>query len=312
VWSSLAATPTALWIDPSGALWTAEASSRVRVWNGSAWADKTVGTNTAQYVGGTADTDLWAISPGGADGALHWDGVTWTSVPFPYGGYLIGDIWALASNNVYVAAGVRLANGIALHMLRWDGSTWTDSGSLGTIGDAISAPFMEFGFQSVWGSDASNVYAATGANSLWHNDGTGWSTIPNKGGNDVFGRTAGDVYVVGSGGLHHYDGADWTDIAPPGASNTGSINSATDIWLGGATNAYHFDGTFFVTLNKTGRPVGSATHMFLLDAETFHEWPTGFSGSTTSYPSLMGGVRSGWVSPSGRTYAAGAGLITHP
>jgi hypothetical protein len=304
---------SAISIDSTAQLWAAYGDARVRAWNGAAWTEKTVGNNHIQYVWGTADDEMWAISPGVADAARHWNGSTWDLVDFPFGGYLIGGMWGSSANDYWVAAGNRVANGVELHMIHWNGTAWSDSGSLGMIGNAVSAPYMMYGFQAVWGSAANDVYAANGTSALWHYDGTTWSTIAGRGGTDVFGSGASDVYVTNTNNVSHWDGTTWTDITPPAPVSSIWVNSPTDVWFTGLASSYHYDKTFFVTYSGIkGRPVGTTSKMYIADTDTITEWPTGSTGSSISYPAPFASARSGWALPGGRAYLAGAGLITHP
>jgi hypothetical protein len=82
---------------------------------------------------------------------------------------------------------------------------------------------------SVWGSSASDVFAAgftvtqqddefIVAGAIRHYDGSGWTamTIPNTGVlNDLWGSSARDVFAVGDDGtILHYDGTEWTATTP--------------------------------------------------------------------------------------------------
>ena len=70
---------------------------------------------------GSSANNIWAV---GSGIIVHWDGLTWTSLPDPLGyGYYNG-IWCFADNDVYIV-GVNVYDD-KYHFLHWDGLVLTD------------------------------------------------------------------------------------------------------------------------------------------------------------------------------------------
>ena len=308
-----------LWQDPSGSLWTVTHDAEVRAWAGTAWSRKTVGDNKIDMVWGTAHDDIWAIGyryshTPGRHQFLHWDGTAWTDVAAPIdSSYWLTRIWGSAPNDYWVAASRRISFNLVERMLiHWDGSAWSTFGPFSTE-EGISSPT---GFVAIWGAAANDVYALA-RTALYHYDGNSWtqiSTVP--GGTDVFGSGANDVYVLNGAQLWHWNGSMWTMKTSPSSENKcGWANAPTDVWLGcGSFNSggIHYDGTYFVPYTTKGRPIGTATHMFVLADAGYltTEWIGGFGGTETPLESPLFAY-NGWRAPDGHIYVAGRGLLVH-
>jgi hypothetical protein len=309
----------ARWVDPSGNLWAIGSGGEVKVWDGSGWAARTSGRNTASAVWGTSDSDIWIVlrenAVADAHHTVHWNGTSWLEVAFPFditypgtGGYSIGAIWGSAPDSYWIAAGF-LDPAIPRterYLIHWDGTAWSRVGPLGT--DQPGG----VGFASVWGTAADNVYAV-GAGALYHFDGVAWSLdsrVP--GGSRVFGSGPDDVYVINRDVLWRWNGAQWTSHTAPQTLRSGWANSASDVWLFGTGNL-HFNGSAFRVIDSNvgrilGGPLGNAAEMFTFNSGQMTQWLGGIDGTTVRSPAFFE-AHSAWRSPSGRLYAAGTGLV---
>ncbi len=132
------------------------------------------------------------------------------------------------------------AGGVVGELLRYNGELWTSVTGFPSITDDISA---------LWGSGASNVYAAAGTK-LFRFDGTAWTQVALPAGGDfikdIDGTSATDIYAVGlSQTIYHFDGSAWTLLSSSGpnleavlATGTGAIAVGT----GGAVSETDADG----------------------------------------------------------------------
>jgi hypothetical protein len=143
-------------------------------------------TQIATDVHGTSANDVYVVGynyPGDDYFVLHYDGSSWTLSPFT-GGVLRG-VWAGAPNDVF-AVGLDENGGFIIHN---DGSSWS----------RMDSPPTPNGLADVWGSSGSDVYAV-GEETILHYDGSRWTQVSQEGGEEVFGLSSTDVYVVGGNG----------------------------------------------------------------------------------------------------------------
>jgi photosystem II stability/assembly factor-like uncharacterized protein len=102
----------------------------------------------------------------------------------------------------------------------------------------------------VWGTSASNVYAAA-YDGILHYDGTSWSPeqLPGTAGyGGIWGSASDDIYAIGrNGNILHYDGTQWSSVDQ---SVTTSYlrgvwgSSETDVFVvGGSGTILHYDGS---------------------------------------------------------------------
>jgi hypothetical protein len=306
--------PVALSLTASGLL-VADANAELRLRNGATWSALTTGTNNIRGVWGTAPNDIWIIGGNGKNETLHWNGSTWTDVPFPFpysSGYQINAIWGSAPNNYWIAGGRQLSfSSREIDLFHWDGIAWTLDGPHGTEDGNIPG-----GFFALWGTAADNVYAVSGGVAL-HRDASGWSPISQLSTRsteaDVFGSAANDVYVLKDTTLWRWDGAQWTSKTAPATLRRGWSNGPTDVWLmtSGSPPLRHFDGTFFVSLTQGALPaIGTSTEMWTFGSTTMTKWTGGFAGTATTMTGFFDAWR-GWVAPDGHLWVAGKGLLVH-
>jgi hypothetical protein len=168
----------------------------------------------------------------------------------------------------------------------------------------------------VWGSSATDVYAVGYGDSenatvplLYHNNGSGWSGsgLPLPSGwtsgylFSVWGSSASDVYVVGSGYaggkyqplLYRYDGSIWTPLAlslPVGWSK----GYLYGVWGSGSGDVY---------------AVGYGNNGTALMPLIYHYNGSGWSGTSPTLPTgwISANLRGVWGSAANDIYAAGYG-----
>ena len=311
--------PEGLWIDPVDHTWEALGDAEVRVWSGTSSTAKTVGDNYVRAVWGTSESDIWTISTvqyaTNRNRVLHWNGSAWQEIPFPYDAtYEVRAIWESAPDDVWIAGGqppMKEPDGATDDLFHWDGSTWSHIGPL-----AMEPPADVDGFTSIWGTAANNIYVIS-QTQVFHFDGTSWAgagvSVP--GAKQVFGTAANDVYITnGTTTLWHWDGTAWSSKSLPEAASYGLASSPTDLWLSGDSGTMHYDGQFFVTYS-TGSVcmlLGTSNDVFALGEGVSYEWPSG-SGSSmpTSGPGPTNPCGGGWRAPDGHLYVAGSGLLVH-
>jgi hypothetical protein len=211
-----------------------------------------------------ASDDVWAVgtyTPAGGTGgplAEHWNGTSWSVVPTPGGGTLLG-VAAVATDDVWAVGEPSSFKGITIQ--HWDGTAWS----------RVDAPLPRGG-----GSAALWDVAAASANDVWavgqfrkgagpyrtlveHWNGTKWTVVPSpNAGKTVPSRLLGvsvgspaDVWAVGSRSsesdgslrplIEHWDGASWTLVPSPDpgvSSNLIRVDAltATDAWAVGSVN----------------------------------------------------------------------------
>jgi hypothetical protein len=199
-----------------------------------------------------------------------------TRAQFDYG---IMALWGTSETNMWAGR----ADGT---ILRWDGTTWTNVGSLGAsavtaitgtsnsdvwigsrdgtlgywngmtmrrVSIATMSPIV-----SLWRQDASVIYIGTEKGLVRLDIPTNTQTVVLSGGTarNVWGTSATDIWAVGSSNeVNRFDGMTWSKTTIPMASSLiGGLGgtSATDVWaLTGLGVAYHFDGVAWTTHTLT-------------------------------------------------------------
>lgn len=186
--------------------------------------------------------------PQGASVILRFDGSGWVRQHRETNLVLRG-VWGSSPSNVF-AVGFNLfspGNDIA-RLLQYDGSQWSDV-------PGFTSEFEDLGFQSVWGSSATDVFAVGGAfdgefdrSLIFHFDGTSWQRMPQPSPVapslfDVWGSSAENVYAVGqdeeadpaNGVILQYDGAVWSPVVVQEGLFLTSVwgSSASDVFAAG-------------------------------------------------------------------------------
>jgi hypothetical protein len=166
---------------------------QMRTGPGSWTAITAMGVPSANILEGTSSSDLWY---GGTSTLRYWNGSTPTVYAMPFTVY---GVWAASPTQAFA---VGYMGGIA----QWNGSTWTQ----------VAASPTTTSLQTIWGTSATDVYAA-GAGVFLHYDGVTWSTFPVQPPESlvvsIWGTGPNDLFVVGNEGLHRWDGMRWLPVA---------------------------------------------------------------------------------------------------
>jgi hypothetical protein len=168
-------------------------------------------TLSLHSIGATSHRDVWVAGFGGPvffSLISHFDGQKFTNVAFPLAGANLGQIAAIAPNDVWVV-GTKAAGAIGTATLtaHWNGLRWTvvpspNASSSDTLG-GVSA----IASNDVWAVGCGNFCGAdTGAGSLLveHWDGTHWTINPTPTiGNgeipaSILALPSGDVFISGT------------------------------------------------------------------------------------------------------------------
>lgn len=310
-------------------------------WDGSAWTIVPSPSPRSQGNGLSAVTvislgDVWAAGSGTDSGdfyahatLLHWNGTAWTvatapntspdgETPAGISGAAAGDVWAAGTSGYGSTAGSLL--------LHWNGSAWTQ------VPAPSAGSYMSYlnGIQArtagdIWavGSYALDSSGLGYATLILHWNGTAWTVIPSPNGtlvptptpspppapsapstvlNAVSGRTAADVWAVGSFGeasntvprrslTEHWDGSTWTVIPSPnltaGNNDLAGVAAvaANDVWAVGSYRNLtvsqalisHWDGSAWHS--RPGPYAGPDSYLNAVSARTANDiWAVGSAG----------------------------------
>lgn len=183
-------------------------------------------------IDGVASNDVWFVGlwqqpvPAGTflehGLAMHWDGSQMTVHPTPYplgpsgftGGYILNDVIAFASNDVWaVGSGLNTWTPVP-YVLRYDGTQW------GLVDVPINGAWFQF--HEIVGSSSSNLYV-TGATRdasgvvtqvMLHFDGQQWTTLPlpQYGVGSLYMAPSGVLYAT-SFGVDRFENGMWLHVA---------------------------------------------------------------------------------------------------
>ncbi len=166
----------------------ATSNRTVRAWDGVTWSSSVPGTTFETY------SDVWASATDDVyvtgNTLHHWNGTSWSNVTF--GGSFPGAITGTGPTDLWVSA--------SSHVWHYDGA-WTDSGIC--VGEYV---------KRLW-HDGPTIYLMT-SSTLCRWDGTlaQWVFV----GNGISLRAAwgsgpDDLFLVGDDGVQHFDGTEWVD-----------------------------------------------------------------------------------------------------
>jgi hypothetical protein len=231
-WSRAALpTPVALndvWGSAPDDVWIVGGRGTALHWDGRDWTEVETGaTGGFDHVSGTGPGDVWAI--GGA-GLYHWDGRSWSRdrrLQVSAGGRFLGDLWAAAPDDVWVAEGMNARGSVA----HYDGSGWTV--------ERIS-PESAFGLFGVWSNEIT-TWAVGEGDQVLRRDG-GWRQVQPPQGSaegwlNVMG-SAGDLYATGQTVARATDGGPFRQVPDvPAGFYPGLWLTSSQAWIAGITSA---------------------------------------------------------------------------
>lgn len=250
---------------------------------------------------GSSPSDIFAVGDNGM--ILHYDGESWQQ---EYSGTTenLNGVWGTSASSVYVVG----ANGLILH---YDGRNLTDvspsfsgflsdvwcgsgSGECFTVGQdagilGVAAPESPWNMvyssnnrslNAIWGSSASDIYAAGDSGTLLHFDGIRWtpiSTGTDKTLQGVWGSASDNVFAVGEeGSILHFNGIAWSMM------DAGTTEALRGIWGNAADEVY---------------AVGEGGTVLLLQDGRWHRLATGIAED----------LNDAWGGRRKEVYAVGAG-----
>lgn len=152
-----------------------------------------------------------------------------------------------------------LPHGNTLYDVRGGGGEWVTVGEQGVVmrrggagtGWQVLDTPTNARLRAVWGTTASDFWAAGEGGALLHVTGAGVALVPSPGGSRnlwaLWGSAANDIWAVGDNGwIQHFDGQGWRAVASPTFNDLRALwgASATSVYAaGGAGTLLHFDGT---------------------------------------------------------------------
>jgi hypothetical protein len=210
-------------------------------------------------VWGSGASDVFVT---GSDGkVLHYDGASWSTMSTGTHSAYFYDVWGSGPSNVYT---VGLEDGISPSSYGcavtygYDGVSWK------SLGVPPGCSYRSY-FRTVWGSSATDVYAAgydwvdksgTKAGAIvYHFDGITWKAL--KLGNysssmtAIWGSGPSDVFIFDDYNVYHYDGLSWT-LSTSTLGYVGSAwgSNASDIFAVGE-GVFRYDGAAWNAMAST-------------------------------------------------------------
>jgi len=181
-------------------------------YNGTAWtAIASPTTNNLHDVWGSSASDIYMVGANGT--VLRYNGAAFTTISLGTSSTLFTDVYGTGATNVFVTAGATA--------YRFNGTSWVAT-------SINSSTHAATGVIQMWGSGATNVYAAlfmhggsggSCANALYRFNGTAWSQVsPGVCPHGLWGSAANDIHVVGTTGAKQgtaywhsrYNGSSWS------------------------------------------------------------------------------------------------------
>lgn len=274
------------------------------------------------FVGGSSSTDVWSVGGDKGEGlgplVLHFDGEGWTRKATGAS----GDLWALAC----FADGTAYMGGEDGLILRYRGGAFEIMETPGTA--------TVFG---IWGQSPDDVWAVGGASGgaagafAWRLQGDIWTPVdgfPAELGAEeatwkVFGRAAGDVWIVGTHGITlHYDGQSFTSETSPTESALFTVHGNRDrmVAVGGFGTGVFIensgDGWQDVTPPDSMQPIGvfmtdTGGYAVGADGSVWHRDADGWQAETTGLP-IFDALHAVWVDETGGVWAVGGQVQAFP
>lgn len=253
----------------------------IRMWNGSAWSAGPDTELTLRGVGGAGATTFiigMTVPPNGSAETgmgviLRLMSTAATEVNNPAPAIQFTQAWGRADNDIWA-----IGQDSALH---WNGSTWMNTASLGLMQGPMSSPASDL--YAVWGIAADDIRAV--GKLVYHWNGSAWTQEPQPG-NDyyygIWGSSARDVWMVGSGVARHWNGTEWSDVRVGTQNILRAIwgVAANDIWaVGDNGTIVHYDGARWTAI-----PSGTTqTLRAVWGSSASDVWAVGQSGACVHY-----------------------------
>jgi hypothetical protein len=205
--------------------------------DGWCWATPNHPVGASESLLAFGDNDAWTLASGVL---VKWDGTRWKPLK---SSVRVSAIWGTSSSDLWA-----IDEGAVYRRVNGDWSKVTD---------ALSPRRLN----AIWGSGPNDVWVVGGTSFVMHWNGTAWSISQNGNPSNssagyvaVDGTGPNDVWAVGTGptGLpdsqvHHWDGAAWTSVPSSVVDSIGlrvvRAFAPNDVWVGGTTLLFHFDGT---------------------------------------------------------------------
>jgi hypothetical protein len=170
--------------------------------------------------------------------------IRWTTLSLP-AGFSVGDIWASSPSELLVSGSyTQQGSPFQTTILRYDGHEWTE---------LLPRPPAGVGLSPMWVGSATNIFAVSYPDEVWHYNGAQWLGGPTELGFPnylaIWGTSAQNVFAVGwddastrgAGMIDHYDGTAWSPVArlADEGSQVWDIagTSATDVYAVGTEPA---------------------------------------------------------------------------
>jgi uncharacterized protein YjdB len=284
-----------VWGTSGGNVFVVGGGGTILHYNGSAWTTMASGTSVYLYaVWGSSGKDVYAAGDYGT--VLHYDGTAWATVPVGVSNWWSPKIWGSSRQDVYILSG---SGGV-----HFDGTSWSP----------VSA--LPWGY-GIWGTSASDVYAATYG--MLHFDGLTWAMMTGSSGsaNALWGSSSSEVYAVRNAGeAGSWNGSTWTPFSSISDRDLWNIwgTSTADVYAVG----YNWGGinAGIILRGVRGGTVGvtPASPTITGLGTTQQLTATGYAGATP-----VAGVAFTWttsnpavatVNASGLVTAVGAGSAT--
>lgn len=207
-------------------------------------SNQMIGTTRSRASWAASTNNIWVASEPQNGQAIvqHFDGVAWTLDE--QGARNFNDMWGISPTEIYAAA---RGSGV----LRY-------TGPVAMAPDWPVDPVWTGGFfDDVWGvwGTGTNIWAV--GNKIWKRGAASWATeltVSNATLYDIHGRSATDVWAVGSGGrVYHYTGT-WVQIPVPTTEDLHAVWTApgADVLIVGASGTVlRWNGSQWQLLNKT-------------------------------------------------------------
>ncbi|MFL5304519.1 MAG: WD40/YVTN/BNR-like repeat-containing protein [Polyangia bacterium] len=211
-------------------LWIVGAQGSAFHWNGKAWSAVNTGAAGAlEHVSGSSGADVWAFGTGGL---FHWNGRAWSAdarLPPKQSSEPVGDIWAVAPDDVWVAQGLNARGSLA----HYDGARWTV---------VRPSPDLAFGLFGIWSNGATTWAVGEGNQVVRSTNGRTWAQLAPPGGSsrgwvNVMG-SASELWAAGQTVGRSTSGGALRSVAgvPPGFYPGLWLNES-QVWIAGITNA---------------------------------------------------------------------------